>query len=44
MTRRSLPCSLLALSLAITAGLASAQTAPMTPDIPAKYDLSLIHI
>src|SRR5689334_10038963 len=38
MTRRTLPYSLLALSLAVTAGLAAAQTAPMTPDIPAKYE------
>jgi putative CocE/NonD family hydrolase len=29
---------MLALSLAVAAGLAAAQTAPMTPDIPAKFD------
>ncbi|KJV23963.1 CocE/NonD family hydrolase, partial [Luteibacter yeojuensis] len=39
MSRRTLPLTLLSLSLAVAAGLATAQsTPPMTPDIPAKYD------
>jgi len=38
MTHRSLRFPLLALSLAIGSSLAVAQTAPMTPDIPAKFD------
>jgi putative CocE/NonD family hydrolase len=37
MTSRPLLPRLLALSFAVTAGLAHAQTAPMTPDIPASF-------
>jgi putative CocE/NonD family hydrolase len=36
-TSRSLLPRLLALSFAVSAGLAQAQTAPMTPDIPASF-------
>ncbi|MET0254509.1 MAG: CocE/NonD family hydrolase [Luteibacter sp.] len=41
MPSRSVLLPLLALSLAIDASLATAQTAPMTPDIPAKFDAPL---
>ncbi|MEZ2419308.1 CocE/NonD family hydrolase [Luteibacter sp. RCC_6_2] len=38
MPRRPVLLPMLALSLAVASSLVAAQTAPLTPDIPAKYD------
>jgi len=41
MTSRSVLLPMLALSFAVASSLAAAQTAPMTPDIPAKFESPL---